>query len=145
MAGTRSISLVAARRRSRVNETESPYIIKERSALSSLPVLEGNALELPVTHSRCHITPVRKAVSTENLPSLVLRKDEVTSGTTSASLKDKLQKKSYWDRKSHSFEVPASQVTTLMFKRDFQSAWNVLYATCAMHKRFPPPLSCFIR
>ncbi|XP_040212615.1 kinesin-like protein KIF19 [Rana temporaria] len=110
VAGTRSISLVAARRRSRVNETESPYIIKERSALSSLPVLEGNALELPVTHSRCHITPVRKAVSTENLPSLVLRKDEVTSGTTSASSKDKLQKKSYWDRKSHSFEVPASQL-----------------------------------
>ncbi|XP_077305270.1 kinesin-like protein KIF19 isoform X2 [Lithobates pipiens] len=110
VAGTRGISLVAARRRSRVNETESPYIIKERSALSSFPVLEGNALELPVTHSRGHITPVRKAVSTENLPSLVLRKDEATSGTTSANLMDKLQKKSYWNRKSHSFEVPASQL-----------------------------------
>ncbi|KAM5151818.1 kinesin-like protein KIF19 [Mantella aurantiaca] len=110
VAGTRSISLVAARRRSRVNETESPYILKERSALSSLPVLEGSVIGRPVANSRGHITPVRKAVSTENLPALVLRKDGATSGTTSASSKIKLHKKTYWERKSHSFEVPTSQL-----------------------------------
>ncbi|KAM9305492.1 uncharacterized protein PAF06_014052 [Gastrophryne carolinensis] len=108
-AGTRSISLVAARRRSKVYEIDSPYILKERSGPSPLPPLQTNEY-LPITGFHAHVTRVRKAVSSENLPAIILRKDEAKSAIGSSSSRKDGRQKTYWDKRSHSFEAPTSQV-----------------------------------
>ncbi|XP_068100587.1 kinesin-like protein KIF19 isoform X2 [Hyperolius riggenbachi] len=106
-SGTRSISLVAARRRSRVGEAESPFTLRARSGLSTLPVLEGSGAKCPVKCSHARITPERKAFSTENLPPIIPRKEN------SPLSKKNPCRKNYWDKRSWSFEVPSSKLTKL--------------------------------
>ncbi|XP_069841024.1 kinesin-like protein KIF19 [Dendropsophus ebraccatus] len=98
-AGTRSISLVAAKRRSKVASNESSFILKKKNALPSLHV--------PKTPRILLRPPVRKAVSNESLAAIALRRDETTKIGNSKNL----HRQKSWGKRSHSFEAPSSQLT----------------------------------
>ncbi|XP_056392265.1 kinesin-like protein KIF19 isoform X2 [Hyla sarda] len=100
-AGTKSISLVAARIRSKVASTESSFILKKETAL---PILH-----LPKTPRITLRPPVRKAVSTESLAAIAPRKDEDVELLTPAK-KLNIQK-IFCGRRSRSFEASSSQLT----------------------------------
>ncbi|XP_073501893.1 kinesin-like protein KIF19 [Phyllobates terribilis] len=102
-AGTKSISLVAAKRRSKVASTESSFILKKENALPSL-----NALRTP----KIVLRPlVRKAASTESLTAIAPRKDMDSKLLSLTSPKRLHIKKSFWGRRSRSFEAASSQMT----------------------------------
>ncbi|XP_075139857.1 kinesin-like protein KIF19 [Leptodactylus fuscus] len=98
-AGTKSISLVAARRRSKVASTESSFILKQENALPSLHVPETPRIVL--------FPPVRKAASIESLTAITPRKGEDTKILTPHK---KLQiQKNFWEKRSRSFEAATLQ------------------------------------
>ncbi|KAM4024811.1 kinesin-like protein KIF19 [Anomaloglossus baeobatrachus] len=101
-AGTKSISLVAAKRRSKVASTESSFIIKKENALPSLSALQAPRIVLR--------PPVRKAASTENLAAP--KKDEDHKLLSSAASPKRLHiKKNFWGKRSRSFEAASLQMT----------------------------------
>ncbi|XP_073409834.1 kinesin-like protein KIF19 [Dendrobates tinctorius] len=102
-AGTKSISLVAARRRSKVASTESSFILKKESALPSLNVLRTPRIVLR--------PPVRKAASAESLTVIAPRKDEDAKLLSLTSPKRLHIKKSLWGKRSRSFGAASSKTT----------------------------------
>ncbi|XP_077130881.1 kinesin-like protein KIF19 isoform X1 [Ranitomeya variabilis] len=95
-AGTKSISLVAVKRRSKVASTESSFILKKENGRPSLNVLQTPRIVLR--------PPVRKAASTESL-------DEDSKLLSLTSPKRLHIKKRFWGKRSRSLEAASSQMT----------------------------------
>ncbi|XP_075687537.1 kinesin-like protein KIF19 [Rhinoderma darwinii] len=101
-AGTKSISLVAVKRRSKVVSNESSFFLKKENGL---PLLHARDTPRIILHP-----PVRKAVSTESLAVIAPKNDEDTEILTSAGGKKLHIQKSFWGKRSRSFEAASSQL-----------------------------------
>ncbi|XP_040297360.1 kinesin-like protein KIF19 [Bufo bufo] len=125
-ARTKSISLVAAKRRSNVASTESSFILKKENGVPSLHVPETPRIVL--------LPPLRKAVSTESVAAIAPRKDEDTKLLASASSKKLQIQKSFWGKRSRSFEAASSQLTK---SHSMQRAYPNRRHWTSPHSEFP--------
>ncbi|KAM4632494.1 kinesin-like protein KIF19 [Discoglossus pictus] len=107
--GTQKISQVAARRRSRVLDAESPCFLGQENGLSSLNLLEKDAREPKDLQSfSAHRPLIKKSISIESFPEKSRKKTELKKELMPPKSKKDLMNERLMDRKrSSSFEASA--------------------------------------